>query len=431
MKFKTLGVWSVLTSSAALIIACSSSEDSSGAGGAGASGSAMVGSGGASAPAGGAAVSGAGALATGGSGVAAGGDAGTSVGGAPSSAGVAGQTAPGPGGAGGGGASGGAGAAGSPPAAGGSGGGVAACPKAAGQLCHEFLASDNSRNQVDYVNEFEPKQNWNAKVSDTGANSPRSIELVNNAKAAGGKAALVSIDKGFLELDLTTGAVLNKFTSAGSVTSATRIPGNATGSVPPGTTVLARDLNPPQLDYLGPAGGSALPSVKMPFASGGSELRKLERNGITGNFAFTKYEGAQAAYIYEVTELGVLVKKTKLPAGFKGYNAIWLDGGKMQVSTGEGATVVILDSSGTVTASVGGKDKLKDAAGNTVYIDFFSGFSRLPNGNVVVANWLGHQVPADHPNTPELLELTPSGQLVWSWGNQTLAALITNEYVIR
>ena len=170
----------------------------------------------------------------------------------------------------------------------------------------------------------------------------------------------------------------------------------------------------------------------MPFASAGGELRKLERNGADGHLSFTRYESAQAAYIYEVTELGELVTKLKLPVGCKGYNAVWLEGGKLQTGTGENASVITLDAkTGAVSATVGGRGKVKDSKGATVYTDFFSGFSRLENGNVVVANWLGHQNPADYPDTPELLELTPSGVLAWSWGNQKLATLITNVLVIR
>lgn len=314
----------------------------------------------------------------------------------------------------------------------GASGAAPTCQKPAGEPCHELLVSDNSRHQLSYVNELEPSKSWVAKVPGTNANSPRGSQLVDNAMANGGKAALVSVDKGFLELDLGTGKVLRSFDAASGVTSALRVPSDASTSLPAGTTILARELTPPQLDFVGPTGAEVRAPVKLDFASAGAELRKLERDPKTGNLSFTRYESAQAAYIYEVSELGELLVKLKLPAGCKGYNALWLDDGKLQTSTGESASVITLDAkTGAVSATVAGKGKVKDGSGKAIYTDFFSGFSRLPNGNVVVANWLGHQNPADYPTTPELLELTPSGALVWSWGNQSLATLVTYALVIR
>lgn len=305
---------------------------------------------------------------------------------------------------------------------------VAACPKPTGQICHEFFANDNSRNELHYVNEFTPSKNWTVKVGDSGQNSPRAIQVVDSTKGSGGKAVMVSIDKGFAEFDMATGALLNKVATFSGITSALRIPAGTTGSVPAGTTVL---LSPTQLAYVSPTGAAALPTVNMSFAAAGAEIRKLERNPANGHFSFTKFESSTAAYVYEVTELGASVAKIKLPAGAKGYNAIWVDGGKMQVSTGEKASVITIDATGAVSATLGGVNTVKDSTGAIVYTDFFSGFFRLPNGNVVAANWLGHQNPALHPNTPELLEFSPANQLVWSWGNQMLATFITYGYFLR
>jgi len=132
-----------------------------------------------------------------------------------------------------------------------------------------------------------------------------------------------------------------------------------------------------------------------------------------------------------VTEQGAAVGKLKLPAGSKGYNALWREGGGVIAATGSPCTIISLDAQGAVLSTVGGKNKFKDASGAFIFSDVFSGLQRLPNGNFVVANWLGHVTPADHPDTPEVLEISPSNQLVWSWGNQQKATLITNVYVVR
>lgn len=309
---------------------------------------------------------------------------------------------------------------------GGTAGGTAnpACPKPTGQICHEFFANDNSRNQILYVNEFTTK-GWTKKVGDTGQNSPRALQLVDNAKGKTGKAVLVSVDKGFVEFDVVDGTELTRVATSSAVTSAIRIPNDGISKLPPGTTVLARDTNPTELAFVGPTGAAAATAIKLTFAAAGVELRKLERNPTTGNFSFTKYESASAAYIYEVTEQGSLVAKIRLPPNAKGYNAVWIGGGKMQATTGSNASVITIDTAGVVSATVGGPNKVKDAAGVTVFTDFFSGFTVLPNSNVVAANWLGHVDATKYANTPELLELTPAGTLAWSWGNQTLATWIT------
>lgn len=50
---------------------------------------------------------------------------------------------------------------------------------------------------------------------------------------------------------------------------------------------------------------------------------------------------------------------------------------------------------------------------------FFSGFQVLPNGNLVVANWTGHnEAERTKPNQgDQIVEFTPSGKVVWSYNN--------------
>jgi len=119
--------------------------------------------------------------------------------------------------------------------AGGGAGGAAACVNGYKGICHEFYANDNNRNQINYVNQFTSTNPggivWTAKVGYTGENSPRTIEIVSNAKAKGaGKALLVSVNKGFEEYDVTDGtkvaSVLTQ--TGGTVTGACRLPDGTT-----------------------------------------------------------------------------------------------------------------------------------------------------------------------------------------------------------
>jgi len=76
-----------------------------------------------------------------------------------------------------------------------------------------------------------------------------------------------------------------------------------------------------------------------------------------------------------------------------------------------------------------------DRAGETVWqvrngelpgisLKFVAGFQRLPNGNTVVANWLGH---GQFGKAPHLIELTPDKRVAWTFANhqtmRTIASL--------
>ena len=66
-----------------------------------------------------------------------------------------------------------------------------------------------------------------------------------------------------------------------------------------------------------------------------------------------------------------------------------------------------------------------DAAGNTVWeikdgdlagipLHFMTGLQRLPNGNTVVSNWLGH---GQFGKAPHLIEITPDKKVVWTFAD--------------
>jgi hypothetical protein len=112
-------------------------------------------------------------------------------------------------------------------------------------------------------------------------------------------------------------------------------------------------------------------------------------------------------------------------AGTKGYAVWWRDGGGAYATTGDPSTVIEMDTTGRILNTVGGK-----AMFTAIGLDFFSGFVRMPSGNFVVANWLGH-LSAPAASTPHIVEFTPQNKVVWQWGNQTLARQITNVYVVR
>ena len=73
-----------------------------------------------------------------------------------------------------------------------------------------------------------------------------------------------------------------------------------------------------------------------------------------------------------------------------------------------------------------------DKAGKTVWqvqggdlpgisLKFMAGFQRLPNGNTVMANWLGH---GQFGKAPHLIEITPDKRVVWTFADhQTMRTI--------
>jgi hypothetical protein len=292
--------------------------------------------------------------------------------------------------------------------AGGSGGSaMPACPKPAGGICHEFIANDNANNKINYVNEFTSTKPggvvWSVGVGDTGVNSPRTIEIVNNPNAKNGKAVLVSLNKGYAEFDLVDGTNLARVANTTNVTGACRMPD--------GNTALGAY---PIIKIVSPT-GAAVRQFNLPT---GDNLRAINRNPADGTFWLSLTES-----IYEVSDQGQQLWKGNMGAGTKGYAVWWRPGGGAYATTGEPATVIEMNTAGTILSTIGGRTTFPD-------LDFFSGFQRLPNGNYIVANWLGH-VTSPASNRPHVVELTPQNTMPWTWGNQSLARQITNVYVFR
>jgi hypothetical protein len=291
-----------------------------------------------------------------------------------------------------------------------------ACPKPAGQICHEFIANDNGKNQVNYVNEFTGAK-WNTPVGSTGANSPRTIEIVDNAKAAGGKAVLVSVNTGYVELDLSNGTKLLEVKAQATT--------NVTGAcrMADGQTALGTDTNPAQIKIVNGQGVISR-SFNLPA---GANLRAINLDRATNHFWLSRTET-----VYELNDQGQELWKASMGAGTKGYAVWWREGGGAYASTGEPATIVEINKDKAIVATVGGRD---NAAFEAYKLDFFSGFVRRPNGNYIVANWLGHLGSSVGKDTPMVIEFQPEGasaKVVWTWGSvNTGQTTITNVFVFR
>jgi hypothetical protein len=323
---------------------------------------------------------------------------------------------------------------------GGGGSPPAVCLNGYKNICHEFYANDNSRNQINYVNQFTstniPAGSFGTCQSVTRPRTPRTIEIVKNTMAKSGQAILASLNKGFAEFDTTDGTKLvSVLTQTGNVTGACRLPD--------GSTALGMGSNVPPIIRIVSSTGATLRQFNIPT---GGELRAINRNPADGHFWFSKTET-----IYETDDQGNQLWQGYMGVGTKGYAVWWREGGGAYATTGEPASIVEVNNvgvQGTVVNTTGGQTVFP-------FLDFFSGFVRLKNGNYIVANWLGH-LATPSPDAAQVVEFAapcgvnaqglgvlgpcaaPKNEVVWQWEcptcpmkNQTLSRQITNVYVLR
>lgn len=106
------------------------------------------------------------------------------------------------------------------------------------------------------------------------------------------------------------------------------------------------------------------------------------------------------------------------PLPGKGYVAVRRADGAIVASTGGAVSVVEIARDGRIT-----RTWLGEACRAPYRLDWLSGFELLPNGHVVVANWLGHGAQGKGPH---VLEVDANNQVVWTWEDHTAAKQVTN-----
>lgn len=62
-----------------------------------------------------------------------------------------------------------------------------------------------------------------------------------------------------------------------------------------------------------------------------------------------------------------------------------------------------------------------------ISLKFMTGFHRLPNGNTVMSNWVGH---GEFGNAPHLIEVTPDKEVVWTFQDHETMKTISSVQVL-
>jgi arylsulfatase A-like enzyme len=258
------------------------------------------------------------------------------------------------------------------------------------EIKHHWLCVDNGKNLLIRVDQLRPDKSW-AKPIPPGS---RDIQLIED-----GRRILVSHGNGAAEYRFGTGEPDGwAVTRYSGIQSAVRLLN--------GHTLLARvDATVYELDADGKEISCVTPKEKLDI-----RLMRLLDNG---NLLLG---GATPKAIVELARTGAVVRK--IPLSGKGYTAVRLANGHYRSGTGDECKVIEMDADGKIYWFVGGK-----AEHPSLGLDFFSGWDTLPNGNIVVANWLGH---GKQGKGCHLAEFTRDNKLVWTWQDHALARQITN-----
>jgi len=167
------------------------------------------------------------------------------------------------------------------------------------------------------------------------------------------------------------------------------------------------ECNSGRLLEVEPSGRVAKELRLLPEGKDGGHLymrnaRRLE----DGHYLVTHY-GEQVVREYDSD--GKVVRE--IPAAGGPHSAARLPNGNKVITCGDlpgGARVFEVDKTGKTVWQVQG-DELPG-----ISLKFIAGLHRLPNGNTVIANWLGH---GQFGKAPHIIEITPDKRVVWTSAN--------------
>ena len=187
--------------------------------------------------------------------------------------------------------------------------------------------------------------------------------------------------------------------------------------LPDGNTFIA-ECNTGRLLDVAPDGHVAKEIRLLPEGKdGGSAYMRNARRLANGNTLVAHY-GEQVVREYDPK--GKIVREIPAPGG--PHSVVRLANGNTLISCADktgNPRVFEVDPAGKTVWQVAG-DELPG-----VGLKFMSGFQRLPNGNTVMTNWLGH----DHfGEAPHVIEVTPDKRVVWTFqDHQTMKTISTIE----
>jgi hypothetical protein len=262
------------------------------------------------------------------------------------------------------------------------------------EIKHRFLATDGETSKLIYVDQFHPEKDWTVETP----RGPRDLRRV------GEKKILVSHKGGAIEIDLETGKQTWAVAGYRDVHAAIRLADGHTllvGQTEKGVTIHDVDRD-----------GKEAGRVVVEGKRNTRNAQRLEN----GNTLFTSGKSA-----IEIDGTGKIVWEAAIPGAADDIDR--LENGQTVVPTGSGGTALYLDKDGKVVATRGGKDVHPD-----LKIHWFAATQTLPNGNLVVANWLGHKPGLTGPH---VLEFDAANKVVWKWESEGRVQTLHNVLVLE
>jgi hypothetical protein len=148
---------------------------------------------------------------------------------------------------------------------------------------------------------------------------------------------------------------------------------------------------------------------------GGHAYIRNARRLDNGHYLVAHY-GAQMVREYDAD--GKVLKE--IPAAGGPHSVARLPDGHTLISCGDmkgGSRVFEVDQEGRTVWEVKGEEL------PGISLKFMTGFQRLPNGNTVMSNWLGH---GQFGKAPHLIEVTPDKKVVWTFADHKTMKTISS-----
>ena len=187
-----------------------------------------------------------------------------------------------------------------------------------------------------------------------------------------------------------------------------------------GETFVA-ECNSGRLLELKPDGTIAREIQLLPDGmDGGHTYIRNARKLDNGNYLVAHY-GLQK--VVEYSPSGAVVREIPAPGG--PHSVCRLTNGNTLIACGDmikgQAQVIEVDPEGHVVWSV----RNGDIPG--IDLKFMTGFHRLPNGNTVMSNWLGH---GQFGKAPHIIEVTPEKKVVWTFADHLTMKTVSQVVIL-
>ncbi len=181
------------------------------------------------------------------------------------------------------------------------------------------------------------------------------------------------------------------------------------------------ECNAGRLLELSPSGQVVKEIRLLPEGKNGGHLyMRNARRLQNGHYLVTHY-GAQVVKEYDSE--GKVVQEIPAPSG--PHSAFRLPNGHTVIACGdavkEGAKVFEVDADGKTVWSIASNEL------PGISFKFMTGLQRLPNGNTVMSNWLGH---GNFGKAPHIIEVTPDKKVVWTFADHKTMRTISSIQIL-